>query len=63
MPYVGSQADLWSMGVIIFEMLCGKLPFKDDIHSTMSDKMLVGDIIYIIIIYHIMLHFFNSKLF
>ena len=29
----GKEADLWSVGVIMFLVLCGKLPFDGDDHS------------------------------
>ena len=29
----GKEADLWSVGVIMFLLLCGKLPFDGDDHN------------------------------
>ncbi len=36
--YKGSAVDIWSMGVILFAMLAGRLPFDDDDMSVMLAK-------------------------
>jgi serine/threonine protein kinase len=28
--YEGSKADIWSLGVILFALICGYLPFEDE---------------------------------
>lgn len=37
--YAGPEIDIWSCGVILFVMLCGRLPFDDD-HVPMLFKMI-----------------------
>ena len=29
--YDGKMADIWSMGIIMFALICGYLPFEDKI--------------------------------
>ncbi|XP_064401838.1 testis-specific serine/threonine-protein kinase 3-like [Halichondria panicea] len=37
-PYMGEAADVWSMGVVLFAMLAGKLPFKDsDVKTLLAE--------------------------
>lgn len=40
----GKEADLWSIGVIMFLLLCGKLPFDGDDHNEIIRSTIQGDL-------------------
>ena len=37
--YEGPEVDVWSCGVVLFVMLCGRLPFEDDDVQTLFTKI------------------------
>ena len=41
--YFGPTADIWSIGVILFALVCGFLPFEDANTSVLYKKILAGD--------------------
>ncbi|XP_046392641.1 maternal embryonic leucine zipper kinase-like [Ischnura elegans] len=40
--YLGSEADIWSMGVLLYALLCGFLPFDDENIGHLYRKILGG---------------------
>lgn len=40
--YLGAEADLWSMGVLLYALLCGYLPFDDDNINLLYKKIQSG---------------------
>jgi len=43
-PYVGPEVDIWSLGVILFIMLYGRVPFEDHNLARLYDKVRRGDL-------------------
>ena len=41
--YKGSTVDVWSIGIILFAMICGYLPFEDSNTSKLYKKILKGE--------------------
>uniref|UniRef100_A0A915I916 Protein kinase domain-containing protein n=1 Tax=Romanomermis culicivorax TaxID=13658 RepID=A0A915I916_ROMCU len=37
--YCGNEADIWSMGVLLYALLCGFLPFEDECLPKMYQKI------------------------
>lgn len=38
-PHSAEQSDLWSCGIILFNFLCGFVPFEDDFLGMVFQKM------------------------
>ncbi|KAH3682196.1 hypothetical protein WICPIJ_006817 [Wickerhamomyces pijperi] len=45
-PYVGPEVDVWSFGVVLFVLVCGKVPFDDQSVPVLHEKIKKGKIEY-----------------
>ena len=41
-PYIGTIADIWSLGVILYIMICSSMPFRDNnIKTLLADQVIL----------------------
>jgi len=44
MQYEGPEIDIWSMGVVLYVMVCGKVPFDDRNIQSLYQKIIAGNL-------------------
>lgn len=45
-PYTGPEVDVWSFGVVLYVLVCGKVPFDDPVVSVLHEKIKRGHVEY-----------------
>ncbi|KAL6454853.1 KIN1 Serine/threonine protein kinase KIN1 [Candida maltosa Xu316] len=45
-PYIGPEVDVWSFGVVLYVLVCGKVPFDDQSVSVLHEKIKKGNVEY-----------------
>jgi protein-serine/threonine kinase len=45
-PYIGPEIDIWSFGVVLYVLVCGKVPFDDQSVSVLHEKIKKGKVDY-----------------
>ncbi|ODV62149.1 serine/threonine protein kinase KIN1, partial [Ascoidea rubescens DSM 1968] len=45
-PYTGPEVDVWSFGVVLYVLVCGRVPFDDQSVSILHEKIKKGNVQY-----------------
>ncbi|CDK28817.1 unnamed protein product [Kuraishia capsulata CBS 1993] len=45
-PYLGPEVDVWSFGVVLYVLVCGRVPFDDQSVSALHEKIKRGHVEY-----------------
>ncbi|CAI4046052.1 hypothetical protein SKDZ_12G1460 [Saccharomyces kudriavzevii ZP591] len=45
-PYTGPEVDIWSFGIVLYVLVCGKVPFDDENSSILHEKIKKGKVDY-----------------